>query len=227
MEGPGAWGWMTMPPTLLRHWCGVLTGNDRSNPMAGGILRPERSVYDRFARIHLDVLSVSSTRPEILADPEARRAIEQDLTHALIRCITATGTMIESDSIARLRRRQSALMRAYDDYLETCPEKSHSVAEIGEMLDVSERTLRIVCGRFAGMSPRTYSSFRRMNAARTALRNAPPAAGSVAAFAEIFGFRSAGRFSARYRQLFGEYPFATLRGDPKTITQRQPMAESE
>ena len=218
MEGAGALGWLTIPPTLLKYWCGVLSGGQSSNPTPGGVVRPPRSAFDRFVRTHKEALSVFNGGPEILTYAEAYRAGEQDLIHTLVSCLTSSGKIAESDGAARQRRRHSSVMHKLDEYLDSSPNMSMKVSDISEQLNVSERTLRNVCKRFTGESPRSYSALRRMNAARATLLNASPGATSVSNVAEVFGFRSAGRFAALYRQLFGEYP---------TVTLRQSMAENE
>ena len=50
-----------------------------------------------------------------------------------------------------------------------------------------------------------------MNLARRALQQADRGSVTVAQIANEYGFGELGRFSVRYRQLFGEVPGATLR----------------
>jgi transcriptional regulator GlxA family with amidase domain len=80
-------------------------------------------------------------------------------------------------------------------------------SEIG----VPERTLRVCCTEFLGMSPIRYFLMRRLNMARSALRRADPATASVAEIARIHQFQEPGRFAVTYRTVFGEMPSTTLR----------------
>jgi methylphosphotriester-DNA--protein-cysteine methyltransferase len=75
---------------------------------------------------------------------------------------------------------------------------------------VNERSLRAYCARHIGMSPKHYQELRRMQIVREQLRAADPARTTVAAIATRRGIRHLGRFSVRYRELFGESPSATL-----------------
>ena len=76
---------------------------------------------------------------------------------------------------------------------------------------VPERTLRVCCTEFLGMSPTRYLLLRRLNMARSALRRADPATASVAEIARIYQFHEPGRFAVTYRTVFGEMPSTTLR----------------
>jgi transcriptional regulator GlxA family with amidase domain len=80
-------------------------------------------------------------------------------------------------------------------------------AEIG----VAERTLRMCCHKFLGVSPMRYLLLRRLNNARAALRRADDSTASVASIAREHQFVELGRFAATYRAAFGETPLTTLR----------------
>jgi transcriptional regulator GlxA family with amidase domain len=85
-------------------------------------------------------------------------------------------------------------------------------AEIG----VPERTLRVCCAEFLGLSPTRYLLLRRLNKARSALRRADPSTATVAQVARDHHFLELGRFAVTYRTTFGESPSATLQRDPWT-----------
>jgi AraC-like DNA-binding protein len=74
-----------------------------------------------------------------------------------------------------------------------------------------ERTLRVCCTEFLGMSPTRYLLLRRLNMARSALRRADPETASVAEIARTYQFQEPGRFAVTYRTVFGEMPSSTLR----------------
>jgi transcriptional regulator GlxA family with amidase domain len=78
-------------------------------------------------------------------------------------------------------------------------------------IGVPERTLRVCCTEFLGMSPTRYLLLRRLNMARSALRRADPATASVAEIARSCQFQEPGRFAVTYRTIFGEMPSSTLR----------------
>jgi transcriptional regulator GlxA family with amidase domain len=94
-------------------------------------------------------------------------------------------------------------------------------AEIG----VSERTLRLCCAEFLGVSPTRYVLLQRLNKARSALRRADPSTTSVAEIARNHQFVELGRFAVAYRTTFGESPSATLRRD-REFGRKLPKAHS-
>jgi transcriptional regulator GlxA family with amidase domain len=88
------------------------------------------------------------------------------------------------------------------------------LSKLCELIEVSERTLRSCCAEFLGISPSRYVLLRRLQVARIALRDADPAAASVAEIASGCGFAELGRFAGAYRNAFGEAPLTTLRRMP-------------
>ena len=83
---------------------------------------------------------------------------------------------------------------------------------ISHTIGVSSRTLRLACQEQLGVSPAKYLLLRRMRMAHCALQQADPEATTVTDVATILGFWELGRFSVRYREIFGESPSSTLKG---------------
>ncbi|GAB4176305.1 MAG: hypothetical protein Fur0032_16240 [Terrimicrobiaceae bacterium] len=69
----------------------------------------------------------------------------------------------------------------------------------------SRRTLHLGFLELYGLGPMAYLRVIRLNGARRDLRRAR---GSVTDIAMAWGFNHLGRFSAYYRQFFGELPSA-------------------
>ena len=86
--------------------------------------------------------------------------------------------------------------------------------ELCGFIGVTERSLRLRCAEFLGISPSRYVLLRRLKQARIALREADPATASVAEIARACGFSELGRFAGVYQTVFGEPPSATLRHLP-------------
>jgi AraC-like DNA-binding protein len=86
-----------------------------------------------------------------------------------------------------------------------------SVIALGDLArasGVSERTLHAHVTRAHGVHPMAWLRLQRLDAARAQLRSGR--ARSVAEVAQRCGFAHMGRFSAYYRERFGELPSATL-----------------
>jgi len=78
-------------------------------------------------------------------------------------------------------------------------------------LRVSPSTLQSAFLSVTGLPPCRYFIHRRLNEARAALLAADPGEARVTDIALEHGFTEHGRFSVRYRELFGETPSETLR----------------
>jgi len=84
-------------------------------------------------------------------------------------------------------------------------------------MHLSPRTLHKAFVSVTGMGPHLYFRHCALNRAREALLKAHPAENKVTAIAADFGFTEIGRFSVRYRELFGESPSQTLAHRPRCI----------
>jgi transcriptional regulator GlxA family with amidase domain len=150
----------------------------------------------------------------LIANPEVARALEQELLHALVNCLTA------GDANADLKTRQNHadIMVRFEDALAANRDPHLNVPALCAAIGVPERTLRVCCTEFLGMSPSRYLLLRRLNMARSALRRADPATASVAGIARSHQFLEPGRFAVAYRTIFGEMPSSTLRRSPVKTT---------
>lgn len=87
-----------------------------------------------------------------------------------------------------------------------------SLEDIAGASRLSPRGLQDAFIRIVGVSPTRYLRRMRLEAAHADLVNADSTAGdTVAVIARRWGFAHLARFSARYRQEYGEYPADTLR----------------
>jgi transcriptional regulator GlxA family with amidase domain len=101
-------------------------------------------------------------------------------------------------------------MERFEDAFTVHGASPRTMPELCSVIGVPERTLRVCCTEFLGVSPTRYILLRRLNLARSALRRADPATASVAEIARSFQFSELGRFAVTYRNLFGEMPSTTL-----------------
>jgi len=87
-----------------------------------------------------------------------------------------------------------------------------STADIAEAARLSPRGLQDAFRRMLDRTPTEQLRLLRLEAARSDLLNADPADGAtVAAIARRWGFAHGPRFSAAYRERYGETPRETLR----------------
>ena len=184
----------------------AIAGHEIVMPSDSQVLRPAPRAMTRLMSIHEAAGKIAIGAPESLAHPAVAKALEQELTHAMIDCLA--GLPLEKAGSGPLRR--ARIMTRLEDFLAARRYEPVYVAEICTAIGASERTLRAVCHENLGMGPLRYLWLRRMHLARHALLRANPAETSVTSVATDYGFWELGRFSVDYRAMFGEVPSVTL-----------------
>ena len=96
-------------------------------------------------------------------------------------------------------------------YLESNPDLEIGVADVARAAHVSVRALQLAFRRHLDTTPMAFLRRVRMDRVRADLAAADPAATTVTAVTSRWGFAAAGRFSADYRDTYGEHPRDTLR----------------
>jgi AraC-like DNA-binding protein len=210
-SGESRWGFISLAPDHLAAHSRALSGVDLIIPVAARILRPPPVATTYLLRLHAKACRLAETKPDMIAHREVARALEQDLLYALVNCLTADDT--QEDAAAS--RRHAEIMARFEDVLASHDDRQLSMTKICAAIDVRERTLRMCCAEFLGLSPGTYVRLRRLNLVRAALRQADPATTSIATVARRYGFSELGRFAVVYRRVFGETPSVTLDGHSK------------
>ena len=206
-RGASRWGSISLAPEHLAA-CGVaLAGLDLAAAAAARILRPSGIDTARLRSLHAKACHLAEIKPKVLAHPEVSRAIEQDMIHAVVTCLTSN----EAREYSGPERHHIKIMDRYEQVLAKYSEGQLQIPELCAAIGVSERTLRTCCEKFLDMSPAQYIRLQRLTKVRAALRCVDPSTATVADLARGFGFSELGRFASLYRQVFGELPSATLR----------------
>jgi AraC family ethanolamine operon transcriptional activator len=172
------------------------------------VLDMEPAHMARLRQTLVTLLSSVAQTPDLLASPPVREAVERTLVHAVLDVLQADQADGDSAAPAPSRARSWQLVRAVRERMERAAQDCPlSVAELGDNLGVSRRTLQYAFQDALGMSPTTYLRAARLNRVRSAL----PDATSVTEAATRFGFWHFGHFSTEYRALFKERPSDTVR----------------
>jgi AraC-like DNA-binding protein len=206
-DGGGIYALISLSYEKLAACSKALTGQSISPPSDGKIMRPARGAAKTLLALYSKTCRLVETRPELMANPGVARSLEQEMLHALVNCLT--GEKI-GESAGR-RRRHTHIMVRFEEALAVQNDPHLNLSTLCAAIDVPERTLRLCCVEFLGMSPIRYHLLRRLNRARSALRRAHPEPTSVRAVALELQFHELGRFAAAYRAAFGETPSSTLR----------------
>jgi AraC-like DNA-binding protein len=210
-SGFAAYGSMSLPVEELAAVGEAFVGVDLTPPRDAMLITPPPVAMARLQRLHAAAGQLAENTPEIIANPEAARGLEQLLIDAMMECLS-----IGEGSESSLAQGQHAIvMRRFWRVVEENPEQPLYLPEICKAIRVPDRTLRMCCQEHLGMGPKRYLLLRRMHLARRALRQTAPDPTSVTDIATRFGFWQLGRFAVEYHSLFGESPSATLRRPPE------------
>jgi len=208
-NGQASLGVMSLPVEDMAS----LGGCDLSPPGDMLSVIPPPTAMARLQRLHAATAHLAETAPEIIANPDAARGLEQALLEAMVDCL-GKGAVGE-DSVAQ--RQHELIMRRFHRVLEEQPEQPSYITEICSAIGVSERTLQVCCQEQLGMGPKHYLLLRRLHLARRALRAAAPDGTTVTDIATRYGFWHLGRFAGEYRSLFAEAPTVTLHRQPEQL----------
>jgi AraC-like DNA-binding protein len=198
---------MSLTPEDLAEAGCAITGCDITVPPDTAVVRPPYRAMARLMDLHETATHLAETAPGMLANPGVACALEQELVHAMIACLTGHATR----EAERHSRQHAKVIARFEDFLMARRNAPVHLIEVCTAIGVSERTLRSCCQEHFGMGPIRYLWLRRMHLARRSLLRADPATASVTSAATEYGFWELGRFSVEYRALFGESPSASLR----------------
>jgi AraC-like DNA-binding protein len=188
----------------------AITGREFPKRPYSHIVRPSADAFDRLVGLHEIVGEIAQSTPQLLDLPEAVRALEQQLTYLLVRCLTDGA--ISATTVRG--QRHDAIFARFEEYLEANPNKPLYLPEICAAVGAAERTLRVACEEHLAMGPIRYLSLRRMHLVHRELLRGNHSGTTVTRIATDHGFWELGRFATAYRTMFGETPSATLRRSP-------------
>ena len=207
MTAPCRIGCMSLAPGELAAAGRAIAGYDLTAPAEARLIRPPEHLMARLLRLHEAAGHLAATTPDILRHPQVAQAFEDQLTRAMIACLTEA-TPVDSGSRPHQRM---PVMQKFERVVGEAEGEPLYVMEICARIGVAERTLFNHCLGYLGISPHRYLWLRRMHQARRALSLADPTGKTVTTIANNHGFCELGRFSVAYRKLFGESPSTTLR----------------
>jgi AraC-like DNA-binding protein len=202
---------MSLPMADMVSVGAAIAGCDLTPPGDTLIMTPPPSALARLQRLHAAAGHLAEEAPEIIANPDAARGLEQALIEAMVGCLDHCE--VHPNSLAQ--GQHTIVMRRFRRVLEENPEQALFIPEICKAIRVPGRTLRMCCQEHLGMGPKHYLLLRRIHLARHALRKASPDATTVTQVATQYGFWQLGRFAVEYQSLFGESPSATLCRQPE------------
>ena len=205
------WGLVALSAAELSNCAGAMAGRDMPLPRASRVLCLARPDALRLQCLFGHACHLAESGEKLTEQPELARVLEQEMLHAVIHCLEAD----EQDDNQKVRHHHAAIMIRFEDALSERLDDRLKLPALCAEIGVPERTLRLCCAEFLGVSPTRYLLLRRLNKARSALRLADPSTVTVAEIARNHQFLELGRFAVTYRTTFGESPSATLHRDPQ------------
>jgi AraC-like DNA-binding protein len=206
-EGECQWALICSSADQLASCSKALTGTPIVSPHASRIVCPSRAEASRFQGLLRQACHLAETRGGLIERIEIARALEQQILHATVHCLTNAD---DADDNSKTRQHHAAVMVRFEEVLSKHVDQKLAMPELCAEVGVPERTLRMCCAEFLGVSPMRYMLLQRLNKARSALRRANPSTTSVAEIARNHQFLELGRFAVTYRATFGESPSITL-----------------
>jgi AraC-like DNA-binding protein len=204
--GPVVRSSMSLPVEDMARVGAEMAGCDLSPPPSERIVTPPPAALALLRQLHAAAGYLAEHAPNIIANPEAARGLEQELIQSLIQCLAP----MDRPADVAGSRSHNQIMKRFRMIIEANPDRAIHVPELCSAIGVSDRTLRACCLEYLGMGPIRYLWLRRMHLVRRALALADPSITSVTEIATAYGFWELGRFAVGYRTLFGERPSTAL-----------------
>ncbi|MFJ6653954.1 helix-turn-helix transcriptional regulator [Microbacterium sp. NPDC091313] len=152
-----------------------------------------------------------SAAADALALDDGTSPLRQSVLEDLVVATLLTAFPFVTDAEGAPGRAMPRAMRRACALIEEHLHEPITIPQIAAAARVSVRTLETRFRDVYGLSPRDYLRDARMRAAHDELLRADPKRTTVAAVARRWGLGHAGRFTARYREYYGEGPADTLR----------------
>lgn len=156
----------------------------------------------------LDEVITSFNSANAARRPLMVRAASRMLTAATLECFPSNVTA-ESDLQATPEAPQA--FREAVAFIHSNAAQGIGVNDVAKAVHLTPRAVQYVFREHANMTPTEYLRRVRLRRARVDLMQSDRSSTTVSAVARTWGFAHLGRFSAQYREAFGESPNITLR----------------
>ncbi len=208
--GACRWGLLSLSAKEFAKCGDALDGRAIVSPHAGTLHHLARAEALRFQRLFRQACHIAETGNRLIQRQDVTRALEREM----LAMVQRLADDHEADVVTRSRRHHAAVMARFEDALAKHIDQKLDIPTLCAEIGVAERTLRMCCAEFLGVSPSRYILLQRLNRARAALRRADLSTTTVAEIARNNQFLEFGRFAVTYRTIFGESPSVTLQRAP-------------
>jgi hypothetical protein len=149
-SGFAAYGSMSLPLAEMAAVGEALAAVDLTPPRDAMLITPLPAAMARLQRLHAAAGDLADNAPEIIANPDAARGLEQALIEAMVDCLAS-----REDRESTVAQGQHAIvMRRFRRVVEENPGQPLYIPEICKAIRVPDRTLRLCCQEHLGMGPK-------------------------------------------------------------------------
>jgi hypothetical protein len=139
---------MSLTNEDLDAGCKAITGREFAAQPFTHLVRPSVALMGRLSKVHETIGNIAKNSPDLFDLPEAVRALEQQLTYLMVRCLTEGSVSAMTDSA----HRHDVIVARFEAFLEANPNQPLYLPEICAAVGVAERTFRIICDAFTSDS---------------------------------------------------------------------------
>ena len=147
--GSACWGAMSLSVEDMVSVGAAMAGCDLTPPKDALIVIPLPAAMARLQRLHVAAGRLAEEAPEIIANPDAARGLEQALIEAMIGCLGKSE--VGEDNAAQ--QQHGLIMRRFHRVMAENLDQPFYLPEICKTIGVSDRTLRRCCQEHLGSAP--------------------------------------------------------------------------
>jgi AraC-like DNA-binding protein len=148
-SGSACWGAMSLPADDMAIVGAAMVGCDLTPPRDTLSVTPSPAAMAKLQRLHAAAGQLAEQAPEIIANPDAARGLEQALIEAMIGCLGKSE--VGEDNAAQ--RQHGLIMRRFHRVMAENLDQPFYLPEICKTIGVSDRTLRRCCQEHLGSAP--------------------------------------------------------------------------
>src|SRR3954471_18913001 len=144
-EASNRWATLSLAHADLAAAGEAIAGRETTCPFETYLVGPPSELLARLRTLHAHAVGLARTAPKTLATPAVAKALEQQLTHAMI------GALSNAPERRWLPGQHARIVSRFQGFLEARPNEPLYLAEICAAIGTSERTLRTCCQEVLGV----------------------------------------------------------------------------
>ncbi|MBK5073072.1 AraC family transcriptional regulator [Budviciaceae bacterium CWB-B4] len=165
--------------------------------------------YEQLKTLFLDIKQMAYKQGETELSEDVSRMLSIALLNSFIRAIFASEGLADPIKPNSLTLLHGQLIMATEQLILSGQENNLKLSDLAKATGYTLRALEFIFKNSVGMSPKNWFLNMRMNGALRDLMDAGSNV-TVSDVATKWGFQHLARFSAQYRDTFGELPSKTL-----------------